>query len=292
MKGVEPPFAQALGRLRLDAGRTTASHGVGERRSRTRGEGIEFEDHRPYVPGDDLRRVDPYVYARLKTPFVRQYNVSQRLDVTILVDCSASMDVGTPPKLETARTIALATAIVALSGLDLVNLGAWQGQHLSWRRGLSSIRQLSEAATWLHDLGPGGRTDPDALVRLVRPHVRHEGLLVLISDLWLDDVASQMRRFLAMSATSVIIHVLAEEELNPRLPTASLVRVVDPETGDEHLIDGSADVIDQYREHLAAHIKAIREATVRVGGRYVIVNAADDVRALFMHVFRQEGIVR
>lgn len=292
MKGVDPPFVQALGRLRLDVGRMIGSHGVGERRSRTRGEGIEFEDHRPYVPGDDLRRVDPYVYARLETPFVRQYNVSQSLEVTILIDCSASMEVGTPRKLDTARTVALGMAIVALSGLDSVSLGAWQGDHLSWRRGLSSIRQLNEAAAWLHDVGPGGRTDPEALVRLIRPHVRNDGLLVLISDLWFDDVASQMRRVLAMSSTTVVIHVLAEEELNPRLPIAAGVRIIDPETGDEHVVGGTADVIEEYREHLAKHITTIRDATVRVGGRYVRVNAADDIGALFLHVLRQEGIVR
>ena len=81
------------------------------------------EDHRPYQFGDDLRRVDPHLFARFGEAFVRQYNVTQRLNVTLLLDASRSMASGVPSKMRMAARIAQGLAFVALAGSDLVQVG-------------------------------------------------------------------------------------------------------------------------------------------------------------------------
>ena len=131
---LSPALRQRLGRARLVAPGVLAAGGVGEWPSAQRGEGIEFEQHRPYQPGDDARRIDPNLYARWGAPFVREYNVGQQLTVTLLIDASRSMEPGAPAKLEIARSIATGLAFVGddlyavARGLRLVRRGRFGGE--------------------------------------------------------------------------------------------------------------------------------------------------------------------
>src|SRR5689334_8515454 len=82
-------------------------HGEGMRRSRRSGDGSEFLDFRPYVPGDDVRRVDWSLYGRLRQLFIRVTESPRQLSVTLLIDTSKSMGFGSPTtKLEQAQRIA------------------------------------------------------------------------------------------------------------------------------------------------------------------------------------------
>ena len=292
MKGIAPSLMHTLARLRIEAGGAVAAHGVGERRSRARGEGIEFEDHRPYAQGDDMRRVDPHLFARLGKPYIRQFNVSQRLDVTIVVDASASMGLGNPAKLEAARSIALSLAYVALSGLDVVNVGVWQGHMLTWHRGLSGARQLEATADWLHRFEAAGSTDGDTLKSRLVPFTRANGLLILISDLWMEDAETHLRSIIGRWGSAIVLHVLAPEERDPtHLGTAPL-RLVDSETGDEvEVVIGEAEAA-QFRRLLTEHIDSLRTGIVKAGDRYVLVDSSVDVAVLLTNTFRQAGIFR
>src|SRR5258706_14510119 len=88
----------ALMRSRLAARHAHATIGIGERRSRAKGSGMEFVDHREYQPGDDVRHLDPHLYARTGGYFVPQNSVPRQLASTIILDGSAPMHFGTPPK--------------------------------------------------------------------------------------------------------------------------------------------------------------------------------------------------
>src|SRR5688572_19327830 len=98
MSLLPPTLLQKLGRTRLAVQRVLATGGTGERRSKALGSGIEFADHRAYQFGDDIRKLDPHLLARLGRHYVRQYSVSKALAVTILLDASRSMGYGKPPK--------------------------------------------------------------------------------------------------------------------------------------------------------------------------------------------------
>ena len=292
MKGIAPSLVHTLARLRIEAGRAVAAHGVGERRSRARGEGIEFEDHRPYAPGDDMRRIDPHVYIRLGKPYVRQFNVSQRLDVTIVVDASASMGFGTPSKLEVARSIALSLAYVALSGLDVVNVGVWQGSSLAWQRGLSGARQLEATADWIHRYEAEGATDGGSLESQLTPFTRANGLLILISDLWMEAAESRLRSLLGRWGSGIVLHVLAPEERDPAHLGAAPLRLVDSESGDEvEVVIGEAEAA-QFHHLLSHHIEALRSGVVKAGDRYVLVDSSVDLVVLLTNTFRREGVFR
>src|SRR5260370_37632622 len=86
----------ALMRSRLAARHAHATIGIGERRSRAKGSGMEFIDHREYQPGDDVRHLDPHLYARTGGYFVRQYAVNRQRPIAILGDGRASMNFRMP----------------------------------------------------------------------------------------------------------------------------------------------------------------------------------------------------
>jgi len=97
-------------RLEIDA----RSGAAGERVSRRRGSSAEFNEHRPYEPGDDLRRIDWAAYARSGQPVTKIFRAEEDAVVRIVLDASASLEFGTPSKLDVARRVAAAVGYLAL----------------------------------------------------------------------------------------------------------------------------------------------------------------------------------
>ena len=177
-----------LQQLTLVTSRVRAGALRGERRSLKRGASVEFADYRDYVPGDDLRRVDWNVYARLDRPFIKLREEEEDLAVHILVDASQSMDWGEGAQ----HKFSYALAPGGGTRLDRVEHG---------RSGFSGHVERSEASRRIvgsltarpavsaalaqipRSAASGGQTDLEAAVRryLIKP--RRPGLVILISDL-------------------------------------------------------------------------------------------------------------
>src|SRR6202011_4881336 len=103
---------QRLDNLTLLTRRSMATGRPGQRRSPLAGTSMEFADFRRYAPGDDFRRIDWRAYARLERLFLRVFEAEENLTVTILVDCSDSMQFGEPSKASLAVTLAAALAYI------------------------------------------------------------------------------------------------------------------------------------------------------------------------------------
>ena len=104
-----------LSRMDVVARRAVRGARSGERRSRKRGGGLEFSEHRDYEPGDDLRFVDWNVFARLDRLVTKVFIEEEDLTVALLIDASASMDWGNPNKFLFARRMALCLSMAARS---------------------------------------------------------------------------------------------------------------------------------------------------------------------------------
>src|SRR5947199_9204707 len=120
MNLLTPDLLRRLEQLQLLAQRRAKSSARGERRSRGRGQTVEFADYRTYAAGDDFRYLDWNLYGRLERLFLKLYEEERELPVRIFLDASESMTFGTPVKFDFARQVAAAIGYVALCGFDRV----------------------------------------------------------------------------------------------------------------------------------------------------------------------------
>src|ERR1700747_1793141 len=120
---LDPEFLARLEQLELGSKKIFLGRIKGERRSKRKGQSVEFADYRNYVVGDDLRFLDWNLYARLDKLFLRLFMEEEELHRWVLVDQSLSMDFGTPTKLHYARQVAAALGFIGLVNLDRVVVG-------------------------------------------------------------------------------------------------------------------------------------------------------------------------
>src|SRR5712691_7914348 len=117
-----PELLRRLEQFQLLAARRAKSSARGERRSRARGQSVEFADYRNYTHGDDFRYLDWNLYGRLERLFLKLYEEERELPVRIFLDASESMTFGEPRKFDFARQVAAASGYVALCGFDRVSV--------------------------------------------------------------------------------------------------------------------------------------------------------------------------
>src|SRR5579862_6368063 len=139
---LDPAFLARLEQLELVSRKIFLGLMKGERRSKRKGQSVEFADYRNYVKGDDLRFLDWNLYARLDRLFIRLFMEEEDLHFHVLFDNSLSMDFGKPSKLHYAKQIAAALAFVGLVNMDRVIVSAFNeklAQSLPAVRGRKSL---------------------------------------------------------------------------------------------------------------------------------------------------------
>src|ERR1700694_1403524 len=124
-----------LGRLDLAYGRPQSGLYAGERRSPRAARSPEFSDFRPYVSGDDFRQIDWRAYARFEKLMLRLYVGEEEPCLNVVLDRSASMSLGEPPKWPAARRLAAGLCFLGLSAMDRVQVGTLGGALLPPLRG-------------------------------------------------------------------------------------------------------------------------------------------------------------
>src|SRR5258708_36333738 len=120
-----PDFLARLEQLELVSKKIFMGRMKGERRSKRKGQSVEFADYRNYVKGDDLRHLDWNLYARLDRLFIRLFQEEEDLHFYVLIDNSLSMDFGSPSKLHYAKQVAAALSFIALVNMDRVVIEAF-----------------------------------------------------------------------------------------------------------------------------------------------------------------------
>ena len=242
-------FLAQLERLSLLSRRVFRGRVKGERRSLRRGHSVEFCDYRAYGVGDDLRYVDWNIYGRLDRLHVKLFVDEEDLCLHLIVDASASMNFGTPTKLESAVRIAAALGFVGLVNLERVGVGALRDRVAEGWPPTRGRNQVPSLLDFLGRVEPSGGTSLNEGLANYAARSRQTGLAVVISDL-LDPSGyeSGIRALLERRFDVHLVHVLAPEELNPEL--AGDLRLVDSETGETRELSMDGDAVRAYRERL------------------------------------------
>src|SRR5438477_3945710 len=121
---LDPAFMARLDQLDVMSRKLLAGKMKGERRSKRRGQSVEFADYRNYVIGDDLRFIDWNIYARLDRLFLKLFLEEEDLSLYVLVDVSKSCDYGTPAKSLYIKQVAAALGYIGLVNYNRVSISA------------------------------------------------------------------------------------------------------------------------------------------------------------------------
>ena len=299
---LDPAFLQKLNRISLVARRPRAGQATGERRSTKRGVSVEFADYRDYAKGDDLRRVDWNIYARLERPFVKLFEEEEDLAVYVLLDGSGSMDWGeevtTGDSGETnkwlyARRLAAALGYVALAAGDRLTVAALVRSPdgavaLGPLRGQGNALRLF---SWLEGLTASGTTDLNASLRRYALAGGRPGLVVLLSDLFSPPgYADGLTALAARGHEVAVVHLLAPDEVEP--PLGGDLRLVDVETGETQEVTIDRWVQALYRRRVAAWQDEIRAVCRSRGAVYVPVETATPVERTVLYDLRRVGLLK
>lgn len=283
-----------LNQLSLVASRVRAGVIKGGRRSARRGSSVEFADYRNYVPGDDLRRLDWNIYARLERPFIKLFEEEEDLSVSILIDGSRSMDWGEGDlhKFRYALRLAAGLSAVALASGDSLSLAFLQSGRVAAQfgptRGQSALPRLFQ---FLEHLEARGETDLSNSLQQYAITPRRSGLVILLSDLLTpNDYQSGLRALQGRGHELALIHTLAPDELDP--PLAGDLQLVDIESGQVQDVALDGGLRNLYRQRARAWIEAAQAESRKHDIRYLQLTTSLPWEKAILLEMRRAGVVK
>jgi uncharacterized protein (DUF58 family) len=294
-------IAQAVKRIQFVTGRQVADVMAGAYLSVFKGRGMEFDEVRPYVPGDDVRSIDWNVTARTGEPHIKRFQEERELTVMLLVDVSASQDFGSGrrSKLEAAVELSALLALSAVENGDKVGLLAFHSGadlYIPPRKGgkhaLRIVREVlargeSDAAgpqkqpilpafvrKWFAKLQKATKSEPRrstsiaAALEFCRQVLPRRAVLFLISD-FLDEGYIQVLRH--ANRKHDVVASLITDPREAEMPPAGLVTLEDAETGATRLVDTRSDAFRKELAERAALRRKGLETQLRATGMDLVV---------------------
>ncbi len=275
-----------VGKIRVITNRLVDDHLSGAYHSVFRGQGIEFDEVREYVAGDDIRTIDWNVTARMGHPFIKRFSEEREMTVMFLVDISGSQAFGsgTRTKSELAAEMTCLLALSAIKNQDNVGLVLFSDRiekSIPPRKGRTAVMRLVREVLAAEDTRRG--TDITAALRFLSNVQKRRAVVFIISD-FMDEGYDRELRVIARKHDVICCPVTDPREL--QLVNAGLIEVQDPESGELRLIDtASRQVREAFRRHgearhrdLARQFRRLKIDTIWASTERPFI---DDVRKLF-----------
>lgn len=268
MKLLDATARRILDRLALTVRPGATATRQGGHRSPVLATGVEFADHRPYVPGDDFRRIDWKAFTKNGQLLLRQFEEERDARVYVMLDLSGSMGRGQPPKIDAAKLVAAAFAYVGMKQFDRAVVVPFGDGLVGQTRPLRTGADLPHVDRFLEGCMAGGLTSfPDA-VRGLAGRFPGRGLVVVVSDLMTPDGFPQGLRTLgALGHELRVVHVHCQEDVEPKLEGE--LELHDAETGETVRLRMSKSLLDAYQKEIKKHVGGVRDACRRAGGLFV-----------------------
>jgi uncharacterized protein (DUF58 family) len=289
---VDPVVLARIGNLELVARAVVDGFINGIHRSPYFGASVDFAEHRGYVPGDDIRRVDWRLYARTDRYYIKEYEADSNSNFSVLLDVSKSMGFGTRgiTKLEYGKMLAGCLTYLVHRQRDRVGLVAFDSEIVEHVP--PSAKHMDVTLHVLDRLTPKNPGSLRRPLHTMAEHFGRRGLLVLISDLYEepDEVLEAIGPLRFRGNDLAVFHLLdpAELDFSFREPSA----FEDLESGDQIPIVPDA-LADQYKALVQAHVEALRERFSANRIDYTQLSTATPLdHALFSYLTTRERLSR
>lgn len=280
-----PALLARLERLQLHNRQRLVGRFGGDHSSRRHGNTVDFSDFREYHPGDDFRRIDYHVMARLDQVLIKLFEADDEVTVRFLIDTSGSMAIG--GKLAQARRIAAALGFVALTNHDSVTVHTFPTSGTAPRfSGRGSIPSLF---SYLESLEARGLTPFAQAAAHLLSQSALPGMTFLLSDL----LTGEWRSVVGLGASgsdTTVIHMLSQEDLDPE--HSGDLELVDRETRERLAVSVTDEVAASYRRRVSAWRDEVRTTAIASGASYMPVDAGEDIEDLLLRSWREAGVLR
>ena len=291
---ITPELLRRLEQFQLLAARRAKSAAKGERRSRARGQSVEFADYRNYVAGDDFRYLDWNLFGRLDKLFLKLYEEERELPVTIFLDGSESMTFGTPRKFDFARQVAAAIGYVALCGFDRVSVQVFPDAfgEGAVRGALRSVRGRKSSLQFFQNLGQvnaQGQASFNEALRRGALGARRSGVAIVLSD-FLDPAGYEpgLTALIGRGFQVSAVQILAPEEVNPT--TYGDLRLVDSETGAVQEVTFGKFRLNTYKQTVQNYIQRLREFCQARGINFFTTTSDAPLEKLLLKQLREAEV--
>ena len=283
-------IADEVRRLELATRRLVRDLSAGDYASAFRGRGIEFHDVREYQPGDDVRAIDWRVTARLGAPYLRRHHEERELTVLLLVDESASAQVGSRrrTRAELAAQVAAVLALTAAHANDRVGAAFFSnglGRIIPPRKGRRhALRVLAEL---LAARAHGPATDLGAALDALEPLLPRRVVLVILSDFYTSGYQLPLAR---LARKHEVICMQLRDPLEHALPPVGLIRLRDPESGAIVTVDAGDPAVRQQVAKRRAHFDEVLSHDLYANGSELVrLDASGDFAEPLVAFFRRRA---
>ena len=259
-----------VGKIRILTNRLIDDQLAGDYHSTFKGQGVEFDEVRPYIAGDDVRTIDWNVTARTGVPYIKRYSEERELTILFLVDVSGSQSYGSRSrsKMELAAEVTALLALTAIRNQDKIGLVLFSDKIVKYippRKGRDSVMRLVREVLAAEDEAKGG-TDVEGVLKFLNGVQKRRAVVFLVSDFILgkrekgkgkrEEGIAFERLLRATARHHDMICVPVSDPAEGELPDVGLVELEDSETGELMLVDTSSAKV---RKAFAAKAASDRE---------------------------------
>lgn len=279
-----------LDQLDLISRKILAGKMKGERRSKRRGQSVEFADYRNYVIGDDLRFIDWNIYARLDKLFLKLFLEEEDLSLYILVDVSKSCDYGNPNKAHYLKQVAAALGYVGLVNYNRVNIVAMADKVVAETGPMRGRRRVAQMLDFVSGLRPSGASYFSEACKRFALTNRQRGVLVVLSDFFIKEGFETGMKYLAGGKYDLFaVQCLSPQEIDPDLQGDLKLR--DMEDDDFAEVSITQPLLKQYKSNLNGYCLALKDYVTRRGGTYLFSSTAVGFDTLVLNYLRERGLL-
>jgi uncharacterized protein (DUF58 family) len=287
---LDPTFMARLDQLDLISRKLLAGKMKGERRSKRRGQSVEFADYRNYVVGDDLRFIDWNVYARLDRLFLKLFLEEEDLSLYVLLDVSKSCDYGDPNKGMYLKRVAAALGYIGLVNYNRVTIAAMADGIVADTGGMRGRRRVAQMLDFIAKLQPTGPSHlAEACKRFALAH-RQKGVCVVLSDFFDKGGYENGLRYVAGGKYDLFaVQTLSPQEIEPDIQGDLKLR--DMEDDDMAEVSITQPLLKQYKANLNAYCLGLKDYVTRRGGTYLFTSTAVPFDTLVLNYLRERGLL-
>lgn len=284
-------FLAELKHISFVLGSMMADGMQGGKKSKLKGNSLEFSDFREYIPGDDFRRIDWTAYGRLDKLFIKVFMEEKEAVFRIFVDTSRSMNVGTL-KSETTLKLTAALSYIVLDKMDRAYVYSLEGKTANPY--LKSITNKNSFYQLLDRMGQTQFNHNDDIVKsLVSSPINTKGMSIWISDFLLEGGSARIEealRYLGYKKQQIVmIQVMSPEELNPDM--LGDYEIKDSETGGCLNITVTPKMREKYKKRLKDYNTEISRLANKYGAKYILVDSTKSLEEIIFKQLLTAGVV-